>query len=697
VTALKAYPCVAACRLIAAADAIVGAILDGRIVSRRMLNTAMGDAFGAQSADGTWTQRDSFQMLEISTLKALRQLAVPTDPVGAMLLLADLETRLPTQTVRSEEQIAHQHFSTPLALSWLMARMALIGANDVVLEPSAGTGLLAAWVAEGSALHLNEIDETRADILRQMFELASVTSEDGARVSQLAIHPSVILMNPPFARNAAGGEDRLAAARHIAAAVAALRPGGRLVAIMPDSFSPQGRGAEVFVRALQGCRVAAHFRIEGAFRSHGTNVAVRLLAIDKVPGKLTTTIVQRASLLELLPFIEQVPARLPSGTAGTVTAQSDFSRQTSRGPLFKALPRRPKPAPVRHAPLDVEAVQAWAEVAYSLIEAPADASEGSGVYAAWRPQRIVFASAADHPAALVESAAMASVIAPAPTYLPRLPRAVLDKQVLSAAQLETVVHALDAHEHDLPGRYIMPDKGLDLVPSAEGHIYRQGFFLGDGTGAGKGRQLAGILIDQWLRGNRRHIWVSENSALQCDALRDWEALGGMGIDIHSLSKFKPEAMIGLSAGILFASYATLRSASGGKTRLQQILEWCGPDFDGCILFDEAHAMGGVAGGEGRFGSTKGSQQGIAGVEIQNRLPRARVVYASATGATDGRVGAARRRTAPPSEPDVPLSRHPAQASAKPGVTRAGSSRAKVEVGREDRSVRLPGERRRLAK
>jgi hypothetical protein len=108
----------------------------------------------------------------------------------------------------------------------------------------------------------------------------------------------------------------------------------------------------------------------------------------------------------------------------------------------------------------------------------------------------------------------------------------------------------------------------------------------------------------------------------------------MGIDIHSLSKFKPEARIGLSAGIVFASYATLRSASGGKTRLQQILEWCGPDFDGCILFDEAHAMGGVAGGEGRFGSNKGSQQGIAGVELQNRLPRARVVYASATGATD---------------------------------------------------------------
>ncbi|MGL1488972.1 strawberry notch-like NTP hydrolase domain-containing protein, partial [Vibrio parahaemolyticus] len=93
-----------------------------------------------------------------------------------------------------------------------------------------------------------------------------------------------------------------------------------------------------------------------------------------------------------------------------------------------------------------------------------------------------------------------------------------------------------------------------------------------------------------------------------------------------MAKFRPDARITLSEGILFLSYATLRNASGGKTRLQQLLEWCGPDFEGCILFDEAHAMGGVAGGEGRFGATKGSLQGLAGVELQNRLPRARVVY-----------------------------------------------------------------------
>jgi hypothetical protein len=55
---------------------------------------------------------------------------------------------------------------------------------------------------------------------------------------------------------------------------------------------------------------------------------------------------------------------------------------------------------------------------------------------------------------------------------------------------------------------------------------------------------------------------------------------------------------------------------------------------GVIAFDEAHEMGGVAGGEGAMGAKKGSQQGICGVLLQNHLPDARVLYASATGASD---------------------------------------------------------------
>jgi hypothetical protein len=87
-------------------------------------------------------------------------------------------------------------------------------------------------------------------------------------------------------------------------------------------------------------------------------------------------------------------------------------------------------------------------------------------------------------------------------------------------------------------------------------------------------------------------------------------------------------------GILFVTYPTLRSGRSDATRLEQILDWAGDDFDGVIVFDEAHAMANAAGGEGSRGKVKGSEQGIAGVRLQNLLPRARVLYASATGASD---------------------------------------------------------------
>jgi len=52
---------------------------------------------------------------------------------------------------------------------------------------------------------------------------------------------------------------------------------------------------------------------------------------------------------------------------------------------------------------------------------------------------------------------------------------------------------------------------------------------------------------------------------------------------------------------LSLSYPTLRSGRSDATRLEQILEWAGEDFDGLIVFDEAHAMANAAGGEGSRG------------------------------------------------------------------------------------------------
>ncbi|BAZ71007.1 hypothetical protein NIES4106_58040 (plasmid) [Fischerella sp. NIES-4106] len=153
------------------------------------------------------------------------------------------------------------------------------------------------------------------------------------------------------------------------------------------------------------------------------------------------------------------------------------------------------------------------------------------------------------------------------------------------------------------------------------------------TGAGKGRQIAGILLDNWCQGRRKAIWVSKSSALIEDARRDWCALGGNQKHIIDLSNIKLGNPIPFSEGILFITYSTLRSQKGGKSRLKQIIDWAGKDFEGVIAFDECHAMGNAMAQEGTLGLVKASQQGIVGLRLQNALPLARVTYISATGAT----------------------------------------------------------------
>jgi hypothetical protein len=162
-------------QLAEAARSLMPHIAGGQKLTRMVLNAAMETATGSTSASGVWSQRDSFQMLEMVVIQSLREQSVPSTVVQALSFLNDLEARLPTQTVRSEEQIEHQHFSTPLGLAWLAAHLADIQPDDRVLEPSAGTGMLAIWARHAATLHLNEIDPVRQEILRHLFPTAQVT------------------------------------------------------------------------------------------------------------------------------------------------------------------------------------------------------------------------------------------------------------------------------------------------------------------------------------------------------------------------------------------------------------------------------------------------------------------------------------------------------------------------------------------
>src|SRR3546814_1663557 len=149
--------------------------------------------------------------------------------------------------------------------------------------------------------------------------------------------------------------------------------------------------------------------------------------------------------------------------------------------------------------------------------------------------------------ALVESVAMRSLAAPVPDYVPHLPERTVSERALSASQLETVVYAGHAWSQYLPSTFSPSKEGVGLEAAEDGRAYRKGYFLGDGTGAGKGRQIAACILDSWLQGRRRNMWISKNEALLEDARRDWTALGGLAADIQPLANWtidKPIPQIG---------------------------------------------------------------------------------------------------------------------------------------------------------
>ncbi|EMS67852.1 Protein strawberry notch-like protein 1 [Triticum urartu] len=299
-------------------------------------------------------------------------------------------------------------------------------------------------------------------------------------------------------------------------------------------------------------------------------------------------------------------------------------------------------------PIGLPTTEPPEEINEVAIDVERDEDEGGTVgetFTDYRPPKLSLGL--PHPDPVVETSSLSAVQPPEPTYELNIMDELDQTKTLSCLQIETIVYACQRHLHHLPTGD------------------RAGFFVGDGAGVGKGRTIAGLIWENWQQGRHKAVWVSVGSDLKYDARRDLDDVGAkcvqgsqkdhdhkdlmirirktydpkndMSQKVHPLNKLPYSKLdskaIGIKNGVIFVTYSSLiASSERGRSRLQQLVQWCGHEFDGLIVFDECHKAKNLIPDAG----SQPTRTGKAVLEIQEKLPEARVAYCSATGASEPR-------------------------------------------------------------
>lgn len=583
------------------------AINSATTLTTNSLLTRATQYLGSSISSGNYDFRYLYDALEVALYQIIEEQALTLrslEPAAALHQLEKLMSLLPTQRVRTTEQSQFQQFSTPAPLAFVAACLAIpenTNTTPTLLEPSAGTAALASIArAFGCNVFTNDLSSSRHAFLTYLkFPVYNLDAEYLNDLLPEECQPDIILMNPPFSATAGrlSENNNEHGAQHLESALYRLNNNGRLVAITGCGMALDRPRITSFWQ-----RIATHYRIRlnlslpaPTFAKFGTAWATQLIVVDKTgptPGATWNQQVQNirhgsATLLEILTLLKD--SKLfpePAEESVTTTAPTTTIPSLTNEAATKDVDPNPsEPTDTQ----DEEVDNADAFVSYI------SARLTGGI---------------DHPAPLVETAAMAAVIPPPITYRPHLdPQLVIDG-ALSNIQLERICYAGQRHSQ--------------ILPSGA----RAAYLLGDGTGFGKGRCLAGMIIDNHNQGRRRTLWLSISNQLLDSTRRDLNDLNATHIVLHQLNEWDVNEELDFEDGVIFCSYNTLiaKSKISEKTRMQQLIEWLGAD--GLVIFDECQrAQHALATSQG-----EATQTGTAVLELQDHFarPDLRFVYSSAT-------------------------------------------------------------------
>lgn len=705
-----------------AANDLVALLGKGEKFSRRDVERIVGKHLGGSVAEGTFTEKDASDILELAVNKfvlekwSLFSASANVSPDQAVTVIQRIRDEIlgivPTQTVRTQEQIKMQQFSTPPHEAFCVNWVANIRPTDTALEPSAGIGGIAVFAkgAGAKGVIVNELSERRREILGQLGIADTIMGVDAAKIwahlypkvaKGEVQRPTVVVMNPPFSSSVVSGRhDTIGVGGgHIEAALDALAPGGRLVAVVGNGMSHDSTSmsAAAWWRKIGAkYRVMANVRVNGAeYAKYGTDFDNNVIVIDKVaPDATVKPVYGIIESLDAFPALmegvrnarpisdqqTQQTSDKPAGGSGNAATAAGLA-PVADAAAGERTGRHGTSAGVRGGDQRAPTGQAGAGVAdgkrtsgavgtrdaltpgangsgqgrntggsdgindggdagrdagaerTGLLDVTELKSEkvdidgqevrtvGDGTFAEYKPSKLNIPGMKPHPGEIVESAAMASVMTPDITYSPKIPKHLLEKGQPSAAQLEVITLAGQAHEQVLPNGQ------------------RRGFFTQDGTGMGKGTEIGGVICDNFNHGRTKAIWISKNSDLFDDAKRDLSTYD-LEKDVFRFGKGKPNGRIAFLSYDTLANNAAVNDrgevspTKGEACTFQHLVTWFGKDFDGVIVFDESHMMANVEGKKSDRGQGKGAKRAIIAVKLQEALPNARVLYATATAATE---------------------------------------------------------------
>ncbi len=228
---------------------------------------------------------------------------------------------------RRDQREGFDYYATPEPIGLKMVEFADVQIGERILEPSAGHGAIARWFPEGANRTVIEpssslasragLSSPGAKVINSRFEDHHITNKyDG------------IVMNPPFG---SGGKDAM---EHLQKAVAHLRNGGRVVAILP-------RGGMADKRLEQFRDDPANKNIYSAmeidlppvmFERAGTKVATRILVLerhaspDTAPNTSYRDLSDAETINELFDRIENLSIqarRRPEGSSPVASVPAD--------------------------------------------------------------------------------------------------------------------------------------------------------------------------------------------------------------------------------------------------------------------------------------------------------------------------------------------------------------------------------------